>query len=235
MGFQYFSFKMFNWPWQTRPSIDTKLEAVQIVSEAMEKMHLLLSEDKRTLKFIFQEIEKAEDPHELQVAFAKIDNYFRYLLRVEPHQENYRRDVRTALGNLETSAKFSSYLKSASSLEDTLYRYKTDVLQTLSCHLRKSQEEDILRSNLNKELLQRYFPQLTFTTELKEPIKEKISPERPSFKRRRSEGNSSSYIPSRPRARDTDHDQLRRKNVCIDFQDRRCHRGKGCRFKHFDY
>ena len=225
---------MFNWPWQTRPSIDTKIEVVHIVSEAMEKMHLLLSEDTRTLKCIFQEIEKAEDPNELQVAFTKIDNYFRYLLRIEPHQENYSA-VRTALVNLETSAKFSSYLKSASSLDDTLYRYKTDVLQTLSCHRRKSQEEDALRSNLNKELIHRYFPQLTFTTELKEPIKVKTSPERPSFKRRRSEGNSSSYIPSRPRARDTDHDQLRRKNVCTDFQDRKCHQGKGCRFKHFDY
>ena len=227
---------MFNWSWQALPSInDTKLEVVQSVSDAMEKMHLLLSKDKRTLKLIFQEIENTEDPNELQVAFPNIKNYFRYLLRVKPPHENYTA-VRTALEKLGTSVKFLSHLQSASSLEDALYSYKTDVLQTLSDHLKKSEEEDAFRSNLDKKLFQRYFPHLILSTELQKPIKERISPDRPSSKKRKSIGKFYSGTPSRPRrARDTSNDVLRRKNVCIAFQDRKCHRGKGCRFKHLYY
>ena len=120
---------MLNWSWQALPSInDTKLEVVQSVSDAMEKMHLLLSKDKRTLKLIFQEIENTEDPNELQVAFPNINNYFRYLLRVKPPHENYTA-VRTALEKLRTSVKFLSHLQSASSLEELQDGRPSDIIR----------------------------------------------------------------------------------------------------------
>ena len=87
------------------------LDVQQILSQAKNKLQLLLSKDEVTLKSIFLEIEHAEDGKRLMIAFAKINNYLRFLLRVEPANETYGA-VRTALENLETSVKFSSHMKS---------------------------------------------------------------------------------------------------------------------------
>ena len=225
---------MFGWLWQ-KPSVTyaSKVRVEQMVSDAMEKLLLLLSKDGHTLKCVFLEVEDAQDERGLLIAFNKINNYFRYLLRVEPPDESYSA-VRTALENYETSTKFSCYLKSSSSLEDALHAYKKHVVIALASHLKKTQLEDIQRGNFDRELIQRYFPEPASTME-QEKIKEKISPDGNGHKRRRSIADYSGRPHSRSRGlRSTEHDELRRKNVCIHFQHRKCSRGKDCRFKHLD-
>ena len=209
------------------------LDVQQILSQAKNKLQLLLSKDEVTLKSIFLEIEHAEDGKRLMIAFAKINNYLRFLLRVEPANETYGA-VRTALENLETSVKFSSHMKRALSLEDALNRYKTDVVQTLSSHLIKSQEEDIRRGNFDRELIRRYLPQPTSNTKLQEETKENSLPSRQIAKRRKSERDYYPVKQTRSKIY-TDHERLRRKNVCISFLHRKCNRGKACKFKHIDY
>ena len=65
------------------------LDVQQILSQAKNKLQLLLSKDEVTLKSIFLEIEHAEDGKRLMIAFAKINNYLRFLHRVEPANETY--------------------------------------------------------------------------------------------------------------------------------------------------
>ena len=94
---------MFSWFWQV-PSLssDTNIDVEQSISDGIEKLHLLLSKDDITLTLIFQKIENAQDHNELLQLFAKINRYFRYLLRVEPSHETYGR-VGKAVENLDTS------------------------------------------------------------------------------------------------------------------------------------
>ena len=231
--FQTFSFQMFGMPWQIRSSSsDTNnIDVEQRVSDAIKKLKLVLSKDEKTLKLILQEIENTEDHNELLPAFAKINNYFRYLLRVDPPKETYTA-VRTAVQKLDTSIKFESHMKTALSLEDALYRYKRDVVETLSSHLRKSMEEDTRRTNLDLELFHCFFPKSTSTMMQGLEIKQGLSPVRQNSKRKRTRPDSPTMQYQSSGARSTDHDELRRKKVCYYFQIGKCDRGKTCRFKH---
>ena len=148
---------MFGWLWQ-KPSVTyaLKVRVEQMVSDSMEKLFLLLSKDGHTLKKVFLEVEDAQDESGLLIAFNKINNYFRYLLRVEPPDESYSA-VRTALENYETSTKFSCYLKSSSSLEDALHAYKKHVVIALASHLRKTQQEAFKEVTLTESLFNDIF------------------------------------------------------------------------------
>ena len=226
---------MFSWFWQVRSlSSDTNIDVEQSISDGIEKLQLLLSKDDITLTLIFQKIENAQDPNELLQLFAKINRFFRYLLRIEPSQETYGR-VRTAVENLDTSFKFLTHMKSEVSFEDALYRYKQDIVRTLSSDLKKSKDEDIRRSHLDLDLIQSYFPKSTSKSsmEQEEQIMEGILPDRKNNKRRRGDSSPSAhYQSSRPRF--TDHGERGRKNVCYDFQVGKCSRGRDCRFKHIN-
>ena len=223
---------MFRWLWQGHSSnTETNIEVKQIISDAIEKLQLILSKENTTLKCIFREVENAQDPIELLDAFDKINSHFRYLLRVEPSYDTYEA-VRTALENFDTSTRFISHMKSALSLEDALYRYKRDVVQTLSFHLKKSKEEDTHRRNLDIELVKLYFPQATCSKEKETTIKEIRSPDRKSYKRIRTREDSSSDEYRSRGGRYADHVKVRRKNLCFDFENGKCNRGKKCKFSH---
>ena len=153
---------------------------------------------------------------------------------MEPPFESYG-CIRSVLEKYETSLKFVSNMKSASSLEDALLRYKTEVVQTLSCDLRKCREEDIRRSTLDRELIQRFFAQQTSTTEQEEELKEVTSADRKSYKRKISMIDCSPDTSRSRKMRSTKYNDLTRKQVCMYYQDRKCNRGKACRFKHIAF
>ena len=221
------------WPFKARVKTGISLSAEQVVSDAMEKLVLLLSKDKKTLKGIFLEIENAKDAKGLLAGFVKINNYFRYLLRMEPSFDTYG-SIRSALEKHETSIKFLSKMKSASSLEDALYRYKTEVVQTLSRDLRKCEEEDIRRSTLDRELVQRFFPEHTTTKEQEEDFDGVALPVRKSSKRKISMIDYSPGTPLSRKTRYTGNNDSRRERVEMSYQDRKYKRGKNCRYKHID-
>ena len=159
------------------------------IKDAINKMQLALILDKQTLWGVFHEIECAQDRKGVEIGFPKINNYLRYLLRIQPATESYRA-VRTALEKIKTSAMFSDHLKRAFSLEEALTNWKRNVLQNLSFQLQLRYEEDLRSMKLDRLLLKRYLPEPSFKMEKDDKIQERPKQYRESSKRRRIQGNS---------------------------------------------
>ena len=213
---------------------DADLNVSKNVKDALSKMQCALILEKQTLWSLFLEIECAQDRKGVEIGFPKINNYLRYLLRINPATESYK-VLRTELEKIKTSAKFSGHLKRASSLEEALTNWKTDVLQDLSFKVLKCREEDLRRNKLDRQLLKRYLPELSSKIQNDDKIQERPKLYRESSKRRRIRGNSGDDRKYGNTSRHNYFDEMWRKKMCIDFKDGKCRRGSACRFEHSDY
>ena len=222
---------MQRWVWQIFSSDNSaNVNTDQNMKDAIKKTQLALFNSKKTLSCVLMEIECAQSRKDLEIGFKKINNYLRYLLRVQPATENYG-GVRAALGQIVTSEKFSSHLQRSSSLEEALISWKTDVVQNLSFEIQKYYERDMTRDKLDRELMQRYLPEVSLTKEEESSDNIKSQYWR-SSKRRKRMSDSDNDWNSRKKSRHENHSRDWRKNICVDFQAGKCRRGKSCRFEH---
>ena len=222
---------MLDWLLQNfLPRNHAKVSIDKTVKHAIDKMQLALEIDQKTLSSVFFETECAQSRRGVNIGFQRLNHYLRFLLRVQPATESYR-TVRAALETFKTSAKFTAHLQRSFSLEEALRCWKTDVVQELSFQIQKYCEEEQKRSIFDRELLQRYLPETSLTREKGKNNETQKHYQKKSYKRRGIE-NSDTDRKTEKKARHSYHVQMKRKKVCIQYQEGKCQRGQACWFKH---
>ena len=102
---------MQRWLWQMFISDNSaNVNTGQYMKDAIKKTQLALFGIKKTLSCVLLEIECAQSRKDVEIGFQKINEYLRYLLRVQPATESYG-SVRAALEQFGTSEKFSGHVK----------------------------------------------------------------------------------------------------------------------------
>ena len=183
-----------------------------------------LDENGENFYSILRDLESSKTKEDVIRGLKKLNGLMRFLRRIVPQQEHFKA-IREAIEDLGISEKFRANLQREITLDDALISYKTEVLQFLAVEQRMIEKEDERDDKLDKELLDRFLPNLKSKEE--EEVKEHNFGN--SRKRRRVQ------IPSSGRRKNVKLNEVLnagRRQMCIFFEEGKCLKGKKCKFEH---
>ena len=202
-----------------------------IIADAIENVQLVLDGSNETLLQVLCETESTESQAGIEIAFDKLNDTMRYLLRVDQGREHFSH-IRGALMSFDLTKRFTDHLLRGSSLGEAIRGYKTEILQNVSYNLRKRKREDLEFKETDQELIHRYLDGLCTTPEKKK--RNKVDHNQGSCKRRRILAESPRHIENGSAAYVNDHCGSKAK-VCSKFVNGNCRRGNSCYYKHEGY
>lgn len=206
-----------------------KVSLSSIIADAIENLQLVLDGNNETLLQVLSETESTESQAGIEVAFDKLNDTMRYLLRADQGRENFSH-IRGALMSFDLTKRFSDHLLRGNSLGEAIRCYKSEILQNLSYNLRKRKREDLEFKEMDQELIHRYLHGLYTTPENNK--KNKIDQNEGSCKRRRIFVESPRHIENGSAAHFNDHYGKRKTKVCSKFLNGKCRRGESCYYIH---
>ena len=96
-----------------------KVSLSSIIADAIENLQLVLDGNNETLLQVLSETESTESQAGIELAFDKLNDTMRYLLRADQGRENFSH-IRGALMSFDLTKRFSDHLLRGNSLGEAI-------------------------------------------------------------------------------------------------------------------
>ena len=129
----------------------------QVLKLAVQEVKQCLQVTGDSLPKICSDIESAASKALIRPVFRRLNNMAQIFLRLAPAQK-YDALISKALCDLEASPRLHISLKSAASVQDAIFSYKSSVLQDLAAIITRDQESKRISDQKDDELFSRFLP-----------------------------------------------------------------------------